>query len=238
MKHLTEEQLVLYYYREGEELADVEEHIACCDACRAAYQELESALRRVEAPVPERGEDYGSQVWQRLRPRLEQHRFWTWPRWAFAGGMAALVVAAFLAGRFWPRPVAQSPQPIAQPVRERILLVAVGDHLERSQMVLLELVNAKGNGKVDISEEQQRAQDLIAANRLYRQTAARSGEPGVASVLEELERFLLEIAHGPSEFSTNRLEEIRRRIEAEGILFKVRIIDSRIREREKSNAQS
>jgi len=148
--------------------------------------------------------------------------------------MAGLVVAAFFAGRFWPGQVRPAPQPIAQPVRERILLVAVGDHLERSQMVLLELVNSKPDGEVDISEEQQRAQDLVAANRLYRQTAARAGEAGLASVLEELERTLIEVAHRPTLLSSAEFEELRRRIEAQGILFKIRIIDSQVRQREQT----
>ena len=199
MRHLSEEQLVLFYYRELGNLAGVGEHLAGCDSCRAAYREIESLLEQVEAPVPERGEQYGRQVWHRLRPRLEPRRLWAWPRWALAAAMAGLVVAAFWAGRFWPGQLGPAPRPIAQPVRERILLVAVGDHLERSQMVLLDLVNSKPDGEVDISEEQQRAQDLVAANRLYRQTAAGAGEPGLASVLEELERTLIEIAHRPGQ---------------------------------------
>jgi len=232
--HLNEEQLVLFHYRELGDLAGVEEHLAGCDSCRAAYRELESLLKQVEAPVPERGEQYGSQVWHRLRPSLEPRRLRAWPRWALAAAMAGLVVAAFLAGRFWPGQLRPAPQPIAQPVRERILLVAVGDHLERSQMVLMELVNSKPNGPVDISEEQQRAQDLVAANRLYRQTAAHAGEAGLASVLEELESTLIEVARRPTLLSSAEFEELRRRIEAQGILFKIRIIDSQVRQREQT----
>jgi hypothetical protein len=116
-------------------------------------------------------------------------------------------------------------------------LVAVGDHLQRSEMVLIELMNAEGNGTVDISAEQGWAEELVAANRLYRQTASRSGEAGVASVLEELERMLLEIAHSPSEVSSSELEAFRQRIEARGILFKVRVIGSQVREREKTFVQ-
>jgi hypothetical protein len=112
--------------------------------------------------------------------------------------------------------------------------VAVGDHLDRSQMVLVELVNADGKGPVNISAEQRTARDLVGANRLYRETAARAGEVGVASVLDDLERVLIEIANSPSQLSSAQFEEIRHRIEARGILFKVRVIDSQVREREKS----
>ena len=153
---------------------------------------------------------------------------WLFPRWAMAGAMALLLVGAFLAGRFSTRPTA----PIPEKVRERILLVAVGDHLERSQMVLAELIHAPGNGSVDISAEQQWAEDLLDSNRLFRQTADGAGEKALASVLEDLERTLLEIAHSPSELSAQKLEELRSRIESEGILFKVRILGSELRERQ------
>jgi|SRR5579863_557109 len=263
MQHVTEEQLVHYRYGDVEE-ADrrvIDEHLRACASCRESLGVLEGVLAAVDAvPVPERGERYSEEVWQRLAPRLAARpqaprtsgwaaifRPAEWLRvrpWAVAGVMAALVVAAFLLGRFWPRPpaqVARSPQgaqtPAPAAVRDRILLVAVGDHLERSQMVLVELENARGTGPVDISAERDRAEDLVAANRLYRQTAARAGEAGVANVLDELERVLVEVAHSPSEISPAQLEELRHRIEAQGILFKVRIIDSQVKQRERTSAE-
>ena len=43
-------------------------------------------------------------------------------------------------------------------------------------------------------------------------------------MLDELERALLDIAHSPSEITAPELESLQRRIENEGLLFKVRII--------------
>jgi hypothetical protein len=85
---------------------------------------------------------------------------------------------------------------------------------------------------VDISQEQQRAEDLIGENRLYRQAALKSGDRAVSSVLDELERVLLDIAHSPSKLDSAEFEQIRQRIEAEGILFKIRVVGSNLRERE------
>ena len=116
-------------------------------------------------------------------------------------------------------------------VRERVLLVAVGDHLERSQMVLVELANAHTRDALDISAERQSADELLASNRLYRQTAAQIGETGVADLLDDLERVLAEVANGPSQVSMQDLAAIQQRIEAQGILFKVKIIGSDMRER-------
>jgi len=243
MNHLTLEQFVLYYYGEGDGLPEVREHLDACEACRAEYAGLQRVLNVVDAaPVPERVPDYGSQVWNRLQPMLGMRRRWTWPllwpvrHWAAAVAVTVLVVAAFLAGRYYPKEPSGAQMANSGQVRERILLVAVGDHLERSQTVLLEVVNAHPGESLDVASERARAGDLVAENRLYRQTAARTGDTRVASVLDELEPVLLEIAHGPDKLTPEELESLRKRIEGDGILFKVRVAGSAVRHREEKTA--
>ena len=150
-----------------------------------------------------------------------------------------LLVAAFLAGRFYPHPRQPVQLAAADPqAGERILLVAVGDYLERSQMVLIELANARSPGSLDISAEQERAVDLVSENRLYRQTAGHTGDAAVASVLDELERVLLDITHAPSRLSPGELEKLRQRLEAEGILFKIRVLGSNVRNQEEKGSEA
>jgi hypothetical protein len=148
-----------------------------------------------------------------------------------------LLIGAFLAGRYWQQ--RQSPPLAALPpqARERILLVAVGDHLDRSQMLLIELEHADGKGPVDIAPEKKRAEDLVASNRLYRIAAARAGDAGLETVLDELERTLLQIAHSPSELTLAELVRMQRRTEAQGILFKIRVIRSQVQDKEEHFAR-
>jgi hypothetical protein len=143
-------------------------------------------------------------------------------------------VAAFVLGRHFP--AGPSPAPIPEQGRDRIFLVMVGDHLERSEMVLLEVVNAEGTGTVDVHSAQESAASLVSANRLFRMNARHAGEPGVASVLDELERVLIEVAHGPSQNGPEERAQLRRRIEGGDILFKVRVLGSRLRSKEKDMA--
>jgi len=238
MSHLTDEELVLHHFGEAEDPAAVA-HLAECAACRDALEALRRDLEAVPVPEPpERGADYGAQVWARLRPQLEaaprrpaaRRRVWA------PIGLAASLVLAFLLGRHWPH---EAPAPVSAAARERILLVAVGDHLERSEMLLVELVNAGADGQpVDISAQQQYAEELVGANRLYRQTVVRAGEPGMASLLDELERLLVEVAHRPSSMSPSDLAEIRSRIESRGLLFRVRVIETQVREKEKETTKT
>jgi len=120
-------------------------------------------------------------------------------------------------------------------VRERVLIMAVGEHLGRSEMVLVELANAEPQGagqkQVNISGEQRRAEDLLEENRLYRQTALEQGDTALAGVLDELERTLLDVAHSPQQPTAAQLEGMRQRIEDRGILFKVRVVGKELQQR-------
>jgi hypothetical protein len=232
MNHLSEEQLVLFYYGESAEAAGVEDHLAECETCRADFRSLQLVLNTVDsAPVPERQAGYGEAVWQRIenklgaRPARRGFRWWIW-----APALAMLLLSAFLVGRLSRRSDVLASQ---QQVRERVLLVAVGDHLERSQMVLAELSNApEQKGRLDISDERELAAELVDDNRLYRETARTTGDTAVASVLDDLERVLLEIAHSPSEISSAQLADLQQEIESRGLLFKVRVLGSNVRDEE------
>jgi hypothetical protein len=95
-------------------------------------------------------------------------------------------------------------------------------------MVLLELVNADPKTPVDVSAEQRSVGELVAASRLYRQSARRAGDVGVASVLDDLERILIEVANGPARLSPSEAEALRQRLERQGTLFKMRVIGTRV----------
>lgn len=233
-RHPSEEDLVLHYYEEAEAPAGLDAHLAGCAACRDAFDALRRSLDAVAPePVPERGEDYGAAVWARLRPRLA---LGAKPRRPLLRRLAPVAIAASLLLAFILGRRTVEPPATVEVVRERVLLVALGDHLEQSQMVLVELANGPANGDVDISAERQRAEDLIAANRLYRRTAVQAGETAMASVLDDLERVLVEVARSPETLSSGELEALRQRIEAQGILFKVRVIESQVRARQKAAA--
>jgi len=246
--HLEDDDLVLHYYGEMERAdeARAESHLEACRQCRENYARLQRVMAFVDsAPSVEAPDGFERIAWARLEPSLHApRRGWfhgsivSPASLALAAGVILLVGAAFIAGRMMPHPAAPAAQQAAEKVRERILLVDLGEHLDRSQMVLVELVSVEdAKGGVDISTEQARAQQLLAANRLYRQTAVSTGDAAMASVLDDLERVLVDVAASPSTVSQEELDSVRRRIESKELLFKVRVVSSQVRERQRAAIQ-
>jgi hypothetical protein len=276
--HCSEDDLTLYYYGEARRRADITRHLQECASCTALYDEIAGTLALVVADeVPERGDQYGLEVWQRIRLELGDRsgfagfakfaRFDRFARFArftksvgfdrlgIVAAAALLMIAAFVAGRTWRPPSVPStamnsanpadagnsanpanpgnsanPANRANPDTDRILLTSVADHLDRSERVLTDIMNTHEPG--DISSEQRWAEDLVTTSRLYRQDAIDAGEQSIATVLDDLERNLLEIVHSPSKISAADLEQIRRRIDAAALLFKVRVMSDELRQRE------
>lgn len=245
MKHKTEEELIGYRDGDQKNREEIAMHLKECGECRSEMERIEAVFAALDAmPVPDPGEDYGQRVWRQIADRLPEKRAHFWQGWfswkplAVAGAMAALIVLAFVIGVRKGRHEVGAEVVDAGKVRERVLVVAVGDHLGRSEMMLMELENAQpaesGQKVINISTTQRRAEDLVEENRLYRQTALKEGDRAMASTLDELERVLLDIANSPDEVTPAQFEALRKRVEARGILFKVRVVNQDLRERGKA----
>jgi len=246
MNHLTEEELIAYRDGETSGREALAAHLNECAQCQREMARLDAVFAALDAmPVPDPGEDFAHRVWQQISPRLPEKRHHWWQailephRLMLASAMAALILLAFFVGRFTKKTAPGSNLTAGSAnVRQRVLVVAVGDHLGRSEMILMELANAepeKGQKLVNISAEQKRAEDLLEENRLYRQTALQDGDALMASTLDELEPILLDIANSPDEVTPAQFEAIQRRIAAKGILLKVRVVHQDLREREKTH---
>ena len=168
-------------------------------------------------------------------------------RWQIGFAAAAMLVIAFLGGILWHQRTMQSVGAGAlagagapgsgrahtvssvadQAKPNQILLVVVGDHLDQSERMLLEVVNADAHRSLDMSEESKRAEDLVSSNRMYRLTAAQRGETRIASLLADLEPVLLELAHSGKSLTPGEVGALQKRIDDKGLLFKVRVVNAR-----------
>jgi hypothetical protein len=249
MNHLTHEDFVLSYYGEPDLGDERRAHLESCAQCASELASLSAVLDRVPpTDVPEPAPDYESRVWDRVQWRMrgegKRHKK-AWLTWI---AVAAMIVVAFLGGLLWNRRANNTPQqqiatttttttqtPSAATVatqnaqqqqsRDRVLLVVVGEHFDESERVLVELTNMPSkSGTTDISSERARAEELLASNRIYRTSAEGRGAGDVATLLDELEPVLLQLAHAPSRVSAEELRAIQKRVEAKGLVFKLRVV--------------
>jgi len=236
MQHLNDEELIAHHYRD----ADASEHLRICAECRAQYETLCKVLALVDAiPVPDRDASYPDQVWTRLRWRLERRRRRTW-QWM--AGVAAVLAVVFVTGAWWRsrqqttdsrqqvatiatpnNPTTQQPN---NPENNKVLVYVVGDHLDAAERVLAEVANADPKKGFDVVEEQKRAEDLVDANRIYRQAAARRGDARIAALLSDIEPILVELSHSGAKLTSDELTSMQKRIDSKNLLFKMRVMSA------------
>src|SRR5262245_16341301 len=204
--HLSDDQLVLLYYREPLEEAGNDGHLAGCASCLARFEALTRVLEVVaHDDVPEPAGDFESRLIaqvtaaakQEERGRLLQFpgRFRGMARVLAAGAaLAACLILAFTVGRQVGH--VEEKTLSASEQKERVLLTALGEHLGRSRVTLVELKNREVSD-VELKDLQAAADNLVTASRLFRAAAERAGEGQIAGVLEETERLLLRFAAAP-----------------------------------------
>jgi hypothetical protein len=230
--------------------------------CQAAWAELSTTLKLIDTTdVPEPGPEFEQTMWARIEQALPAAKTsgvifapeftrkrpptsFLFKRLIPLVGLAAAVTLAFVAGRYgvWPftRPATTTTAPVSTAVsadagarRERVLLTALGDHFDQTQTLLVELLNAPDGGPVDLNFERATANELVSSSRLYRQTAQQSGHVRLAQMLEDLESVLVEVANSPEKVDKKDFDSLRKRIDGNDLLFKVRAITTEIHERQK-----
>ena len=233
MRPPNDEELILYYYGESDETDAVEAAIEHSAEVAQRYDTIRRVLDAVPRDeIPPRSELYGRQMWRRVSPRLADaaspggrgdRATASGPSIGKAAGWALaatlLVVLAYWAGRQTASPP-EAATALTEAGRQRILRSTVAEHLERSRFLLEEIAN----GEVEASDAtlSPRLERLTTDNRIYRQAARHRADPDLVLVLEELERFLIELAHSdPSAADGRRLGE---RLDETGLLFKIRVL--------------
>jgi len=252
--HPTEDELVLHYYGEApnEIRTATEAHLAECSSCLAAWRELNRVLGAVTAvPVPEPDEGFERVMWARISRELPPRRTsWLYGRFAVVGAIAAVLIAVITGTMAWftlatsdagaPTAAEADPQiPLGEGenTQERVLLTAMSEYLSRTEILLVEVANARADQTESADRDawtfqRTTADDLVASGRLYRQTARQTGELQVANMLEDLEGVLVEVAAAPDAVDRRNVDFLRARIEDDALLFKVRAVASDIRGRQ------
>ena len=243
MKHLTDLELVEYGYGEGDISAAIE-HFDACAECEKAYGALQLDLAEMKfAEPPERDARYGDRVWASISGRLVAYearkRSWLggglWKGLSYAAACAVLLACAFFGGRLWERREtkieagkhpAQAPQ-IAHPP-QRVVVVVLSDHLDRSERLLVELKHVDADSTEMVSPLRDEARSLLAANKICQKNVKQEDDPALATALDHLDRLLAEMANEPTGLNSATITRLQDEMNKDGLLFKVRVLRSRI----------
>jgi hypothetical protein len=177
-------------------------------------------------PVAEPAPGFDARLWRGVAARLPERESGR-PRlrlFGFAAAFASLVLAAFIAGRVTTRPAPPITAGLSSQARERVLRISLADHLDRAEILLTNLSNG-------ITPDRGRAGDLVSEGRLLRSALLASGDSGTLALVDDVERFLLEAANEPEHPADAEMTTLRRRIEDDSLIFKIRIIKSNLRTR-------
>jgi hypothetical protein len=159
---------------------------------------------------------------------------------SYATACALMVARAFYAGRIWEQkhqqPTANANPPQAQAPaghpQEREVVVVLGDHLDRSERLLVELKHADAGSAELLSALQDEAKSLQAANRICRQNAAEDDDPALTTALDHLDRLLAELTNQPGGLNGTTITRLQDEMNGEGLLFEVRVLRTRIPDRQ------
>jgi hypothetical protein len=117
-----------------------------------------------------------------------------------------------------------------------VILVVLGDHLDRSERLLVELKHADAGSAEMVSPMRDEARSLLAANRVCRQDAAQIGDPALATALDHLNPLLAELANQPGALNSATITRLQEEMNADGLLFEVRVLRSRLPDRQAGSA--
>ncbi len=243
MSHLTEEELIAHTFAEDDK-DGVEQHLEACAECAKNYAELRGDLAEMEfAEVPVRDALHGKRVWESISGSLPAYevRRWNWLRggpWmglSYAAACIALATCTFIGGRLWERREAKTlagnhpqhkQQSVAHPP-QRVVVVVLSDHLDRSERLLMELKHADAGNAEMLSPLRDEARNLLPANRICRQKVKHGDDPALATALDRLDHLLAELADQPGDLNSTTITRLQHEMNADRLLFEVRVLRTR-----------
>ena len=235
MNCITEDDLVLYHYRDGLDdarLREIERALAGDATLRAELASIEAALRAADAePIRAPDAAFEQRMWSRISARVEPVtlRPKRAPVFARPLAIAAMLVLAVALGYFAGRREAPPPQSVAAEtpqVSDRILAAYVAKHLQSTEGLLLTAANSDDADVARANRELAAA--LADSNRLYAAAATRAGNARLAEFLRRLEPVLIDLANQPPDAGIGSGAGLRDYLDQTDLLFEVRATKARI----------
>jgi len=233
MQPITDNDLILYFYRDGLEkhrIDEIDDALLSSPSLRERYVALKRMLTTVDgAPVIEPDLEFTDRMWRKLAAQIDDakpsrrtvhRRVFTPLRFA----MAASVLLAIAAGIGYY--VGRSNAPQQNAMAARVLDAYVADHLRATEGLLLTASNSDSTEV--LAGNRELAQSLVQSNRLYALAAVRAGNTRLADFLRQLEPVLLDLANRPADASIQSIDGLRDYLRKTDLLFEVRATQARL----------
>jgi hypothetical protein len=119
-----------------------------------------------------------------------------------------------------------TPAPTPETLRAADTETLTALHFEKSERLLLAFRNVRLDTRgaaAEVAYERNRAQELVYQNMILRRQADANGDVHIASLLENLEPILLDIANLPEKQNKNAVRTIRDRVERKNIVMLLQV---------------
>lgn len=249
MRHLEPEDIVSYIYRERSIRwgRAAEKHVSSCPLCaeaiaefRANAESLAVALEITQVPVrqEERSAQIGQTILQAIAaqtrgavlvsngvPFLKTRASWQTRLLVFSTCCLLIAGLSFYAGRIWEEKQKTSRSTQAPQHEEAVVLVVLGNHLERSERLLVAL-NHPEDASAQSEELQKEARALLDENHACLQQAA-PNDPVLLGVLQQLDTLLQSVT-SPAATTTSLFRQYEDQEDTDTLLFEIRVLRERV----------
>lgn len=258
MNPITDDDLVLYHYRDGldaERISHIAVALAASEALRERYAAIERAITNFDqneiAPAP----DFSARLWEQLEPQLTKeslisspssarrdinittpsaldrlHAWLTPPQlWPAFAATTILGVAIGVAFMAGRQSVTVS-TPVASIDADAAAARVLAAYVAANLRATERvLLTASNSDDASLLEgNRELAQSLVESNRLYALAAARDGNTQLATFLRQLEPVLISLANRPGSQTVQSSEDLRHFLDATDLLFQVRATQARL----------
>jgi hypothetical protein len=234
MQPITDNDLILYFYRDGldaRRIGEIDDALFASPPLHLRYTALKQMLLSVDGePAAEPDPEFTDRIWRKLSVQLDgnpvrrisHRRVFTPMRVAMAASVLLAVAAGigYYAGR------TSAPETTPNAMASRVLDAYVADHLRATEGLLLTASNS--DSAEVLAGNRALAQSLVESNRLYALAAVRAGNTRLADFLRQIEPVLLDLANQPADASVQSIDGLRNYLRKTDLLFEVRATQARL----------
>jgi hypothetical protein len=198
--------------------------------CQETFNKMQATLHIMDQQaVPDPGEEYWQNYWNKLERRLENNKPDNNFSWATLMRIAAILLCGIFIGYLIFSPGGVIDDKIVTndlDIKRASLNKRTAEVLEDSKVLLLGIVNMDSPGindseKIDFSFQKKISGNLLLQTADLKQQLSKTKNRRIVSLINELEMILMQISNLEDNFDLPAIEMIKQGAENQSLLFKI-----------------